>query len=480
MADPKQLKQKHDQWKLCSNEYDFFRESYIGGKVYLNSANLFTHALENKEDFKDRQKKAYYPNFCKPIINIYNSFIFKKDVTRETELDSDGKYQQFVMNADRMGNSYPEVIKDFSRWASVYGVMYGLMDKPAAREVPEASNYPYLVKIPPQRLTNWGLDKFGNLNWVVIKEDPADPESFDDTVADSEFYRVWTKTMWQLYEITKDKNGEEKAALVGEGTHDIGQVPIVVFVDSEIHKMRGLSLIEDIAYINRSIFNWCSLLDEIIYKQTFSQLAIPVMDQSEIDGHEKAMGTSVALFFNANGSGKPEYISPDPQQAEVIADRIEEWIERIYQIATIESSTGVTERSSGVARSFDFMMMNNTLSDKAQNLEDAEKKIHLLWARWQGRDIDEPTISYARDFDIESLNDEIERAIKLQSMRMGDRFNQELKTRIAKRILPRTSADVMAEIEQQIEAMRGRPDTDEEQNAFRSILRNRQGNNQVE
>jgi len=45
----------------------------------INSDNLFSHRLEDTEDYDERLKRAYYLNYCEVIYHqLYNNYIFKE------------------------------------------------------------------------------------------------------------------------------------------------------------------------------------------------------------------------------------------------------------------------------------------------------------------------------------------------------------------------------------------------------------------
>ena len=69
----------------------------------------------------------------------------------------------------------------------------------------------------------------------------------------------------------------QRIGLIASGEHRLGRVPLVTVynVASRKYPRCGASALADIAPVNRSIFNWCSLNDEFLYRQCFNILAIP-------------------------------------------------------------------------------------------------------------------------------------------------------------------------------------------------------------
>ena len=73
---------KHPLYTDNSPKWDLYRDSVKGGDEFVNSANLFTHRLEDETDFTERLTRAYYLNYCDVVPNIYNNYIFKEQVNR--------------------------------------------------------------------------------------------------------------------------------------------------------------------------------------------------------------------------------------------------------------------------------------------------------------------------------------------------------------------------------------------------------------
>lgn len=458
MAETDQLTQavlrKHPQYQRMEKIYKFFEDSYKGGSDYVNANNLFKHTFEDNEGHNDRKKRAYFYNYCAPIVHAYNSFIYRQKIQRDYgTLAEDPLFDMFLNDADKQGNSYDEIVRNSSNWASVTGIQFWLIDKPGEKadtKKDELENelYPYMVRLSPRDVLDWGLDKYGRLLWVKVREGSEDSDKFDAETEEVERYRVWYKDRWELYEIKTEQN-DKKAAKIDEGEHPVGEVPIVQVVHFSEQPMTGGSLLNDIAYVNRGVYNWCSLLDEILYRQTFSQLVMPEDPKNPISS--QALGTARGLGFPPEARIAPHFISPDASQAQVLMDQIERAIEEIYRLATLSGGSGVEKDASGVSKAYDFTITNNTLSSKAVNMEDAELKALRIWAKWQGIADPGVSISYPREFDVIALADEIENLIKIQTLKISKKFEGIMKRKIVDRMAPRLSEEDKKQIEGEID-----------------------------
>lgn len=449
---------KHPDYVQAEKIYAFFEQSYTGGREYMEGGknNLFKHTFEDEQGHKDRLERAYYYNYCAPIVNTYNSFIYGQEVQRDYgTLAENALFQMFLKNADKQGNGYEEVCRTASKWASVTGIQYWLIDKPAEsgntlKDEIDKELYPYIIRLSPRSVLDWGLDHYGNPLWIKVKEDAEDRETFTEKAKKVERYRIWYRDHWELYEVELSSGGGSRAIKADEGEHPVGEVPIVPVVHVSEQPMSGLSLIEDIAYVNRAIYNWCSLLDEILYRQTFSQLVMPEDPKSPIS--DQALGTARGLGFPPEARHAPHFISPDASQATVISEQIKDGVEEIYRLASLEGGSGVEKDASGISKAYDFTLTNNTLVSKAINMEDAETRALRIWAKWEG--INEPNISvaYEREYDIIRLADELANAIQAKTMKISPTFDKELKKRIANRMIPRLPDKVKKQIEQEIDS----------------------------
>jgi len=440
---------KRAEYRRAERGYRFFEDSYKGGADYVESDNLYMHTFEDGEGFRERKERSYYYNYCAPIVNAYNSFIYRQKIVRDFgKLADSALFGLFLGNCDRQGNSYEDFIRGASKWSSVTGIQFILVDKPAEtaatmKEEMERGIYPYFVRVPPTSVWDWGLDRWGNLLWAKILETHADEGEFGKDAAGVMRFRVWYRDRWELYEV-EQSGGGRNARKADEGEHPVGEVPLVPVCHFAEEPMTGFSLLNDIAYVNRALYNWCSLLDEILYRQTFSQLVMPEDPKSPIN--DKALGTARGLGFPPDSRHAPHFISPDASQARVLMEQIERGIEEIYRLATLRGAIGVAEESSGVARSYDFMITNNTLSSKALNMEEAEMKALRFWAKWQG--IEEPgnVVEYPGEFEVSSLGEEMENILKAAELGISERFQQVMKERIVKRMAPRLPREDMERI----------------------------------
>jgi len=409
--------------------------------------HLFKHPKEKDNSYTERLQMSYYYNFCSPIIDIYTNHLFKHPINEEFKgLDTIIKERK--TNIDRQGNSIAEFRAEMAELSQLYGHIFVMSDMPRVvdgkqirtfKDKIDNKLFPYLTLIHPQNVINWALDEFGEPYWVLIKEvvDTAiDPDKYDKSKLINVRYRLWTRTNWTIY--------DSDYAQIDTGVHGLGYVPISCVFDKKSKKYKnflGISTIADIAFITRDIYNSCSELKQILRDQTFAFLAI---QGSADEYNDLTVGTSKALLYPEDRN-KPEYISPPPANAEVYFKHIDRQISKIYQLAKLEGGSGSYKgeraiEQSGVSKAWDFNETNSSLSKKAANLEDGETRIWQKYALWEKKKF-EGTISYPKEFSMQSLFEDLEEAEKAIKISLGNEFNKEIKKAIVKKKFPRMPED---------------------------------------
>ncbi len=419
--------------------------SYRGGPDYLAAPNLFSHRLEHGDDHRRRMARAYYLNYCRPVVDAYASHIFRNP---PAVLPAE-PIKALVENADGAGRDLFSFMKQSLIAAAVYGqVMIGV-DRPRSDQSPKTrademslglSNYFHLVI--PENFLNWSTDGAGDFSWCLIRQENRSVSCDDPQSGEEVIYRLWTPKVW--------KDIDENGQVVDQGANPFGRVPFIPCIFRETgDSVLGESLLSSIAYVNREIFNLSSMLSEILYRQTFSQLV------AEGSAHEYGEGGNIgrlgtsSIFLYPEGRKAPEFISPDGGQARLLMDQIDQLVDEIYRLASLSrGSAREGNLASGISKAYDFLDTNQALSDAAQNIASAFcRAIGIAFPDWKGG------IQFPGDFGVdnsEKLLDEVERSFALG---VGPIFKKRLIERLARATLRELPAahrqEVMDEIKRQ-------------------------------
>jgi hypothetical protein len=274
----KDLLSVHPTYKDFISEWKFFINSYLGGKFYRDGDYLLRHPFESLENYKRRKDIAYFYNYCAPIIDLFTSYLTKDQPQRSYgSLSSDvvtpprkpiTLFDSFWWDVDFEGTNFEQFMREAQRYASIYGMVSIIIDKPAMRVATQAQAIeqdirPYLSIITPENMLDWKYVRLpnGKMALDMIKINEGDGQ-----------YRIWTREGWESWSIT----GQNAPVSTGSGTHDLGKIPIVDLYNKRSLKRRvGVSEIQDIADINKNIYYFCSDAKEIIENTAFPMLAMP-------------------------------------------------------------------------------------------------------------------------------------------------------------------------------------------------------------
>ena len=478
MEDKNVLAQRHPLYTANQEDWVFYNDSYIGGRRYTEGEALFPHFREAPQQYQDRRKRAYYVNFCAKVVDIYTAFVFKDEPSRTTD---DPDLLEFFDNADRSGMSLTTLMREN---ATVNGLVFGhtvaVMDLPRLQVKPRSrledrllGMRPYVTIYTPLDIVDWSMDREGKYVFIrVMEEAPDITDPMEKRPAKKGFrYRTWTRNEWMIH----DSNG----ALLESGKHGLGVVP-AVFVPLRRNLMYGaigVSRLRDIAPLNRALFNYASLLDEQLYRQSFPILTIPVTEQLTKEKQKeiiKELGTNNGVFFDGKGTA-PGFISPPMESASTLMTRMDTAAKEIIRLAKLQEKDGAGADKSGVAWRYEFHESNATFAQIAHSLEEAEEQLVDLFYRWQGVKAPEVSIEYPSDFNIRAMNEEIDETLSLLAMQISPTFDKELKRRMVDSALPSISSETKQSIFEEIDE---EPDAQSVQREMLS-LRSKIGNETI-
>lgn len=437
---------RHPVYLKNVGEWRFLYDAYRGGKDYIsNPNNLKRHSYETDALFRQRLARAYYYNYCGPIIDATVNHLFKGGVIREnSEMLAD-----FYEEVNDNGSDMNFFMRDVATQAGIFGKVSVLVDMPkatpeemAARERGEATRLfdqgktPRLFVYAPTNVLDWSTGADG-LNWVLLQHEEREDLNPFVPAKNKQIYELWDRTSWTSY----NKDGRR----IDGGEHSLGIVPFVTISNIGLDQSStGESTIKDIAHINNNIYQLCSLLDEIFHRQAFSQL---VAEGNPKEYDAQAMSTAGAFCYPL-GRKPPGFISPDASQAELHMKQIDSMIGEIYRIANIKINANENRLYKTIVQSqYDFEAFNSVLKNKARALEKFETDVNYILSLWlQQPDIASINVQYPAEFDTTLLSDDVAEASQLNDLGMGDVFMQMYKRNIAKKRFPDADEEMIDKI----------------------------------
>lgn len=445
----KDLESTHSDYAAFIREWRFFIRSYFGGKEYKDGNYLLQHPFESATNYNRRREISYYYNYCAPIIDIFVSHLFRQKARRDYgSLTKDPLFAAFLKDADLEGSSFRQFMREAARLASIYGRVDIIVDRPKlyTTTVAEAESFdirPYLTLVTPENLLDWSQKR--DASGKPVLEEIKISEGKDT-------FRVWNREGWKLWGVDPEANDVK---LINSGEHGLGTVPLVTLYNKRSGRhMVGISDIQDIADINKNIYYLCSDAKEIIENTAFPMLALPY--EKGVRDEERQIGPRNILQFDpSEPNSKPYWLEAPHSSLTEIREWVKQDINEIHRIAKmggVKATEDFAQARSGVAIELEYQQLHAVLSEKADNLEEAETRILELWARWQGKSFD-GVIDYPDDFSVRDLDRDLERAIKAVGVEISSpTFKSELEKKVVASTLPKLSDEVRAKIDKEIEA----------------------------
>ena len=496
------LSRRHPEYEESISHWQFLEDCYEGGREWFKS-NIFRYIKEGDTEYRDRVARAYRFNHTREVVDLVDKYLFKMQVARNKE-DAPDYLKKFWTNATLNKVSIENYMKQVSKMTSVYGRIWIVVDtnlnEPAISKAEEKKkdSRAYTYFVTPEHAVDMSWDDYGNLNWILLHEEVRDDENPLESSGEEEHrFRLWERDQYTVFKLTP--NGKEEVKLnsaqlaqaladlsVGKSVsvdkytreksiegyditvegpypHSFGEVP-VFHADNVINDepYKSPSMIDDVAYLDRAVANYLSNLDAIIQDQTFSQLIMPAQGLLPGDeGYKKIieMGTNRIFTYDGESGNKPEYISPDVRQAEIILKVINKIINEIYHTVglagerTKEDNALGIDNSSGVAKAYDFERVNSLLASKADSLELIENKLVNFVRRWNGDMAEvEDFVLYPENFDVRGLYDEFEIATTLGSIGAPEGVRRLQMDAVIEKLFPRLGKDLKEAIKNELKS----------------------------
>jgi len=466
---------KHPNFTANYNQWQFYELAYDGGDKYTatkiggssisrgGELMLFNHRFESSSDYESRRKRSYYLNFVKAIVETYTKYTNGRALLR-TAVDSaqEERYSSFAKNCDGEGTDLAVFMSRIASLTRVFGRVGVLIRGPEGGNEPKIitgvvsnSLLPRLTLIKPTQLLDWSRDRNSEFNWVFFSYEWSDDKNPNIERKSETRYQLWTRDSFSIFRRDKNKSEEEPLILVEEGENTWGVVPYVEFSHGRaLGGEEPPSLISDISILARSVYNWCSLVDTIMYEQTFSQL---VVGAEETEVNNQIMGVSKIWTYPKNTPFPPQYISPDASQAKLIMEWIHVGIQEMYRMATLPSRGANPNEvyATALGKEIDFEDTNAALSSAASLMEEGEMNLSASVSKFMGVKSGEGLwkAQYPKEFDPRSFSAELADAMSLEELRLGSHFSYLTKMKIAGRALPDASTSDMKTIGEEIKSL---------------------------
>ena len=411
--------------------WEYFIRSYLGGKEYADGKFLQPYMLEFENEYYKRIQYTPLDNHCRNIIDIYSSFLFRVEPVREMgSLEEDLSVEQFMDDADLEGRSFNALIVEAQRFASIYGHVWLLMDKPSTNVMTRAEELdqgirPYLNIYTPENVLDWHYTRnnagYYFLDYLKIREEQT---------AEGEFYKLWFVDKIDTVFVSTINREEPK--LINSVPNPLGKIPAVILYNQR-SPMRGLGVsdLNDVADLQKSIYNELSEIEQIIRLSNHPSL----VKTKDTDAGAGA-GSIIEIPDNIDANLKPYILQPNGSNLDGVLRSINHKVEAINRLTHVGTLRATAERvQSGIALRTEFELLNARLSEKSQLIQLAEEQLWRIFAEWQETVFD-GEIEYPESFDIRDWATDLEllQQAKASNIKSAT-FAKEIDKQIAKTVI---------------------------------------------
>jgi hypothetical protein len=405
----------------------------------------------------ERRKLARYENYAETLIDQLAAALFREDASRtfddQAPKPTEGKrpIELFWDDADGMGTPWAELLNQLWVPAGVFGhvVLYFEQAPDDERTVPVVRAY------TPLDVPDWLTDDRGRLTQIKLLE-AAPRESFKQstvTQAANTRVRVVTEVGWSL----QDTSGK----VLDLGEHGFEQLPVIVLYAKRraITPFIGKSPLGDpMKFID--LYNLVSEERELLRKQTFSILNVPVGEQGSIDREQgligRQSGTGNILFTTQAAN----YIGADGENVTVYHASIDRLIRSIFRSAMLPWDTDSKDAEAEGSRRIKREDLNQQLAKFANELQRVDNFATDLvyqafygpaWKQWKAND--GIAISWPDEFDTTPLEELLKQFTDAVHADLGETATKELKKRAARAALPNLTKSKLEAIDTEIDSM---------------------------
>ena len=423
----------HPEYDINKDRWEFYLRSYMGGQDYIDGEYLTRYISESREDYLRRLDLTPLDNHCKNIVHIYSSFLWRVPPTRVFNTASGNvALDPFLNDADLDGRSFNAFMRQCQVWASVYGHVWVMMDKPKSNAGTKAEELeqeirPYVTMFTPENVMDWDYERTPSgrfeLTYLKVKESVI---RTDDSTTET-YYRVWTKDSVELW-----KTSDEVETMVANDDNPLGKIP-AVFLPANRSTIRGIGIsdLSDAAYMQRAVYQELSEIEQLIRISNH-----PTLVKSFGTDASAGAGAIINMPDDMDASLKPYQMQPSGANLDAVRAAIDDKVQSINRMSHMGAVRGTEAMTmSGVAMQTEFQMLNAKLSEKADLLELAEEQLWLLFCDWQEITAD-VEIFYPDAFDLRDYDKEL---MFLQQMKAAGvksvTLAQELDKKIADLVL---------------------------------------------
>ena len=454
MSKRAELEEVHRLYRANCAEWEFFRTAYLGGREWEEASLLYRYLNETAPQLAERLRQTPMENHCKSVVHTYSGFIWRVPPKRSFgALEGNRAALALNVNADKEGGSLNEFMKEVQLWASVFGCVWVVMDKPAVRGATKGDEIsrdirPYLKLYFPLHVLDWRFEESGSgcyeLVFLKVRERVDGTNGSHGSNGEGWVYRVWTR---ERVEVWRVDGSNDEAVLVSEGVNEVGVVPAVVHYNTKpLERGVAVSDLQDVARMQRSMYNDMSELAQMVRGSNHKTLV-----KNKGDDASTGAGGVIVMHEDTVPEKRPYLLQADAEALLGLLQALEMKVEMINRMAHLTPvRTYRSQVASGVAIETEFQILNTLLAEKAAQLAVTENQLFKIFCRWEGVDYDAANVvvTYPQRFELRDRRADLDFLVRAKEVtaKIGSpTLQREIDRQLARVVLERD--DVLEVVE---------------------------------
>lgn len=469
---------KHPDYASMETTWAKWRLTYEGGDNFIDKYLFKFSQREHVNDFNNRKKFTYCPAFAKAAVNDIKNAIFQRiaDVTRDGGPDSwmqacQGKKRGVDLNGSTMNNFIGRQLLIELLTMKTVGVYVDRDRVPTGATKADINNHPYIYLYKVEDILSWKYsedDPF-ELETVFLRDssEKIDPETGLPIDGYDYEYRLVTKTENGVMVHIYNETGEEQGQPV---LLNLSKIPFVIFEITE-------SLLRDVTNYQIALLNmesaditFCLLGNFPFYtEQQDARMASSHLKKvGSVDQNATTEGTDPAIpdsgkevgshhgRFYQKGMDRPGFIAPPTEPLEASIKKQAAIKADIRLLVNLSLSDVKPKMASAESKGMDERGLEAGLSAIGMELEHGERQIAQIWAMYEGKRDQQPTVTYPKRYSLKS-DDELHKEANALEERMKAIPSSTYKREIAKQITtimlgPHVSLETLRKVHKEIDA----------------------------
>jgi len=373
-----------------------------------HSQSLFQRAQQagNSESQKKmdryfrRKRIASYENHVKPIVDKIASYVLRNEPIRHEKAKQEMDRLELAKWIESMVLEGLKIGEAWIGWDAAPINPDAQVTRAEARLIdPKNEGNSYIIMVDARRVVDFEIDDNDEVIRVVFEESIERKSTLTEKRSQQVIYKEWNDQEWVIYEQTKetqqanDEIGGIPVKEIARSNHSFGRCPWVRFVPP--------FPIEDIAELNRALFNMSSLLDEELYNSTFTQKWITGEKVENVNGAEGGTGNTIVI---QSPDAKCGTFGAVPGQSNALMDRVNHLRDAIYMIVSMESSSTKNVAETAEKKKRDLESLYTMLVQIARTAEYAENLL-LIGMEIIEEDNQDQWTKFDNKFDVNSVSE---------------------------------------------------------------------------